>query len=97
MRSNRGNALSTKHTARICPNCGNTANIHSAAGRVSPEHGTAAVTMSCGRCGYVWDEYYKLHYDGYDDGYYHYGPNGDGYEVGQIPVYKTLNQQLDVN
>lgn len=96
MHSNRGSTLSTKHTARICPNCGNFILIHSTAGRVSPEYGTAAATMSCSRCGYVWDEYYKLCYDGYDDGYYHYGPDGDAYEEGQIPVYKTLNQQLDV-
>lgn len=94
MRSNRGSTLSTKHTARICPNCGNTVTIHSTAGRVSPEYGTAAATMSCGQCGYVWDEYYKLYYDGYDDGYYHYGPGGDAYEEGQIPVYKTHNMQL---
>ena len=96
MRSNRGNPLSTKHTARICPNCGNTANIHFTTGHISPTHGTAGAAMSCGRCGYKWVEYYKLRYDGYDDGYYHYGPDGDAREEGQISTYKTHNQQLDV-
>lgn len=95
-KSNRGTTLSTKHTARICPNCGSTVTIHSTAGCVSPVYGTATTIINCGLCGYKWVEYYKLRYDGYDDGYYRYGPDGDAHEVGQIPCYKTHNQQLDV-
>lgn len=93
MRSNRGNTLSTKHISRTCPNCGSSF-THSAAGHVSPAYGMATTTMSCSLCGYVWDEYYKLIYNGYDDGYYHYGPDGDAREEGQIPAYKTHNKQL---
>lgn len=97
MRSNRDSTISTKHISRICPNCGNTANTSSVAEVCSPKYGTAAATMSCSRCGYVWDEYYKLCYDGYDDGYYHYGPDGDAHETGQISSHKHHNQQLNVN
>lgn len=51
MRSNRGSTLSTKHTARICPNCG-TSFTHSITEDVSPTYGTATTAMSCGLCGY---------------------------------------------
>lgn len=95
MRSNRSSTLSTKHISRICPNCG-TSFTHSIVGEVSPAYGMATTAMSCGLCGYKWLEYYKLLYNGYDDGYYHYGPDGDAQEEGQIPTYKTHNQQLEV-
>lgn len=69
---------SGKHETGICPCCGRrlepvyTAHNH--------DWTTITKTYNCFDCNIVWEEYYTVTYDGFHDGKYIYGPDGDAYE-----------------
>lgn len=94
MCSNRGNTLSTKHTAKTCPNCSNKDSYTIQTTTTTPYTDTISFSLRCKQCGYLWIEHYQLQYNGYDDGYYLYGPNGDAQDVSSHDELQCANMWI---
>ena len=62
-----------------CPECGN--DIENEVIDMCEDIDCITKTMSCGKCGLIWREYFKVTYDGYSYNRRVYDANGDIAEV----------------
>ena len=81
--------FSHKYEAGTCPCCGR---------RLEPVYTThnhdwttITKTYSCFDCNIIWEEYFNAVYDGFHDGKYVYGPDGDAYEQDQDKIVYARN------